>query len=380
METTETPYFINKKRSNICKKEGCNVQPSYGNEWKKPEYCKNHIKEGMIDVKHERCKKEGCNVQPSYGNEWKKPEYCKNHIKEGMIDVKHERCKKEGCNARPSYGKEGEKPEYCKNHKNKGMVDVIHKRCKKEGCNVRPSYGFEWKKPEYCKEDKKEGMIDVISKRCKKEGCNTLPSYGFEWKKPEYCKEDKKEGMIDVINKRCKTELCDTRVGNKYKGYCVFCFIHIFPDEPITRNYKTKEKYINDFVKENNRDVKIISDKIIDGGCSKRRPDILIDMNTHVIIVEVDENQHVGYSCENKRIMEISQDLGHPNIIFIRFNPDGYEMNGKKINSCFKKGICQVRNKKELEKRLNILQEMINKWKKLIPEKLITIEELFYDS
>ena len=34
-------------------------------------------------------------------------------------------------------------------------------------------------------------------------------------------------------------------------------------------------------------------------------------------------------SCENKRIMEISQDLGHRPIVFIRFNPDEYNKNGK---------------------------------------------------
>jgi hypothetical protein len=35
-----------------------------------------------------------------------------------------------------------------------------------------------------------------------------------------------------------------------------------------------------------------------------RRPDILIDCGTHVIIVEVDENCHKSYesTCENKRI------------------------------------------------------------------------------
>ena len=51
-----------------------------------------------------------------------------------------------------------------------------------------------------------------------------------------------------------------------------------------------------------------------------------------IIIVEIDEYQHenITYSCENKRIMEISQDLGHRPIIFIRFNPDEYLLNGLK--------------------------------------------------
>jgi hypothetical protein len=60
---------------------------------------------------------------------------------------------------------------------------------------------------------------------------------------PKFCKEHKKEGMINVNNSRCKTPLCFTQVNNqKYKGYCLYCYIHIFPDEPLTFNYKTKEK------------------------------------------------------------------------------------------------------------------------------------------
>ena len=49
-------------------------------------------------------------------------------------------------------------------------------------------------------------------------------------------------------------------------------------------------------------------------------------MADHIIIVEIDENAHINYdsSCENKRLMELSQDLGFRPIVFIRFNPDDY--------------------------------------------------------
>ena len=38
------------------------------------------------------------------------------------------------------------------------------------------------------------------------------------------------------------------------------------------------------------------------------------------------ENKHTDYdySCEHKRLMELSQDLQHRSIVFIRFNPDAY--------------------------------------------------------
>ena len=47
--------------------------------------------------------------------------------------------------------------------------------------------------------------------------------------------------MIDVKHKKCLTPLCELRVKNKYKGYCFRCFCFTYPEESISRNYKTKE-------------------------------------------------------------------------------------------------------------------------------------------
>jgi hypothetical protein len=54
----------------------------------------------------------------------------------------------------------------------------------------------------------------------------------------------------------------------------------------------------------------------------------------HAIVIEVDENQHKKYdtSCENKRLMELSQDIFHKPLILICFNPDNYI--DKKNSSC----------------------------------------------
>lgn len=47
--------------------------------------------------------------------------------------------------------------------------------------------------------------------------------------------------------------------------------------------------------------------------------------------------------------MELSQDLGHRPIIFIRFNPDEYNNTDEKITSCWGlngKGISIVKNQR----------------------------------
>ena len=101
-----------------------------------------------------------------------------------------------------------------------------------------------------------------------------------------------------------------------------------------------------DLVKQSFPDVSWIADKKVQNGCSKRRPDLLLDLGTHVIIIEVDENKHDTYdcSCENKRLMELSQDLDHRSVNFLRFNPDHYIDKEKRLikscwsyNSSFKK-------------------------------------------
>ena len=261
----------------------------------------------------------------------------------------------------------------------------IHPDCKKI-----PSYNNEGeKKPLYCVIHKKEDMINVISKTCIYPDCKKQANFNNEGdKKPLYCLTHKKENMINVISKTCKSEWCNTQVLEKYDGYCLFCFINLFPDKPVSRNYKTKEYAVVEFVKNKFSNLSWIADKRIQDGCSKKRPDLLLDLGYQVIIVEIDENQHINYdcSCENKRLMQLSQDIDHRPIIFIRFNPDDYKKDGLNITSCWgnnKKGICVVKKSKvnEWVERLNALEEIINYWIDPInnTNKTIEIIQLFYN-
>ena len=115
---------------------------------------------------------------------------------------------------------------------------------------------------------------------------------------------------------------------------------------------------------------------------------MFLELNEQCIIVEVDENQHIHYgtSCENKRMMILSQDVGHRPIIFIRFNPDSYtNINNEKVRSCWsitkKTGIVKIEYKRDWNNRLECLKEQIIYWTK--PEnktdKTIEIIQLFYD-
>ena len=301
-------------------------------------------------------------------------------------------CIEPNCRKRSNFNKEGMKTAiYCALHKKDGMVDVKNKTCIEPDCRKRSNFNKEgMKKALYCALHKKDGMVDVKNKTCIEPDCRKQPNFNKEGMKTAiYCSLHKKDGMVDVKNKTCKSIWCLTRVNNnKYEGYCVFCYMNLFPDKPVSRNYKTKEYTIVDFVKTNFPNLDWVSDKIISGGCSRRRPDMLLDLLDQVIIIEVDENQHIDYdcTCENKRIMELSQDIGHRPVVFIRFNPDDYNKDGQNITSCWthnKNGLCVVKKSKkdEWSHRLAMLEEQIKYWTNPInrTNKTVEIVQLFYD-
>ena len=286
-----------------------------------------------------------------------------------------------------NFNYEGEdEPLYCKKCSEPDMVDIKHPKCLK--CKKKhPAFNYEGEvKPLYCKDCSKNGMVDVKSPKCIK--CkNKCPNFNYKGEtKALYCKDCSEDGMVDVKNSRCKSEWCDTRAGKKYEGYCLFCFINLYPDSPLVRNHKTKEKSVVDFINENFEDYEWVKDKTVDGGCSKKRPDMMLDFGSHIIIIEIDENAHIDYdcSCENKRLMEISKDLGHRPIVFIRFNPDSYtNKDVKKIKSCWSankiSGILYINDKKQWKYRLRCLKEQIEYWIENETDKMVEIVQLFYN-
>ncbi len=139
----------------------------------------------------------------------------------------------------------------------------------------------------------------------------------------------------------CKTPHCPTAKNSKYDGCCWYCFANLFPDTPVVHNYQTKENTIATFLKE---------------------------MGSRIVIVEVDENSHDVYNptCEEKRMGEIWEDLGHRPLVFVRFNPDRYKdelgrnvpspWGGKRAN-----GVATLSKKWKAawEARLEILRETV---------------------
>lgn len=376
----------------ICISENCN-KPSYYNYagLKDKLYCLEHKLKNMVNVKNKLCKFVECQKQPlfNFKNE-KESIYCMEHKLENMIDIKHKICINDKCCERARYNYFGSKPIYCSSHKLENMVDIDTKKCKFKGCFKSPSYNYFGEKLGiYCLIHKLENMVNVVSKKCIHENCNKKPSFNYESQSGLlYCLYHKLDGMINITIKKCKTPLCETKANPNYENYCLRCFVYTYPHKRTRKNYKTKEQVVIDYVENNFKELTLITDKINPDGCSKKRPDILIDLGYQIIIIEVDEKQHKNYdfNCENKRMMEISQDNGHRPIIFIRFNPDSYTINRSKIQSCWKlskTGFLIIDKLKEIEwnNRLNELKEKIKYWcnPENITNKTIEIIQLYYD-
>lgn len=321
-----------------------------------------------------------CDRQATYSFKgW--PIYCKIHKKPGMGYFKYNVCME--CDTIGKFGIIGDNKRYCSKHKKPDMINLGSKKCLE--CNKSASFGYINGEQKYCSLHKKPNMVDLKHKKCLE--CNKSPSFGFSGEQPKYCLTHKLLDMIDVKHKTCKTDFCGANAEiQKYQGYCAYCYKNLFPDNSLSINHKTKERAVTDFIKVEFPNINMIFDKIL-GGCSNRRPDIFMELNTHVIIIEIDENSHtLDYytSCENKRLCELYQDVAYRNMYIFRFNPDGYtNSNGKYITSPWRKsktGVLSINNKTEWNTRLEELKIGIQNAIKNIPEKAIDIKYFFFES
>jgi hypothetical protein len=386
------PVNRRKKPKSLCIHDGCDKYSLYNVVGEsRPQYCNGHKQPEMVNVKDKKCEHEGCNKRPNFNNpDETTGRLCNSHKEPEMVNVKDKKCEHEGCNKQPKFNNPDETTGIlCNSHKEPEMVNVVNKKCEHECCNKQPVFNYIGKKTgRLCNSHKEPEMVNVVSKTCEYDGCNKQPTFNYIGKKGgSSCVKHKQPGMVDVKNKTCLHDWCDTIVSNKkYEGFCLRCFIYKYPLKTVSKNYKTKEFAVVEFIRAKFPEHIWIADKIVTGGFSRRRPDLILYLKDYIIIIEIDENQHIDYEClcENRRIMEISQDLGHKNAIFIRFNPDDYKSGDKKITSCWAangNGICAVKKSKTTEwnDRLNVLKAQVNYWIDNKSDRMIQPIHLFYD-
>ena len=197
------------------------------------------------------------------------------------------------------------------------------------------------------------------------------------------CEHDKRISSCITCTPSSGCQHCHTVsiISSNWKPYCFRCYCVLNPDAVIPRKYKLKEHHVVDALKTHFKEqITMIFDKPVEGGCSKKRPDVAIDFGSHCLMIEIDENRHVNYSCEERRMVELYEDVGFRKIIFLRFNPDGYKEGTHKYISPFRytrSGILHI-DETEFNRRIEQLLLRINIHRLSEPPKQITVEYLFY--
>lgn len=271
----------------------------------------------------------------------------------------------------------------CKEHIEVNMKDLknVNKKCKC-GSNIIMLYGIVGnKKASHCRKCKTPDMVDLnnYSSRCKCK-VNLIALYGYVGdKKPSCCTFCKKDDMRNIRDPMCKNieGLCQQAGNKKYKGYCTFCYSHLFPNDVLTKNIskKSKELKIRDFINEYYDD--FIHDKpiIIGDGCdcnNRRRIDFRKIIGNTMLAIEVDEFQHKRYDPKdeearyNDMMMVFSGKW-----FYIRYNPDTYrDVNNNIQNPNVYTRLAHL--KKTIDKAINTILNDKNK-------EIITIEYIYYD-
>jgi hypothetical protein len=239
----------------------------------------------------------------------------------GMIDVVNKKCP---CGRQPRFNvPEEKKGVCCSNCKTDEMIDVMSKRCP---CGKKPSFNMPGETIGICcRMCKTVEMIDVVHRKCP---CGKIPIFNIPGEtKGVFCIACKTDGMINVVGKvcpgyntECPVRTCVSR-GNKY---CMSCD----PNDARRKRYKRLEEaffsYINDKLVIQQREFRVSFDQ---SETSKKcaRLDGVVFGDEVIVCIEVDENGHQEYKCEEHRMHLVTAELlqTYPdNIVsWVRVNP-----------------------------------------------------------
>lgn len=390
--------MINVKHSRC---EKCTKGAVYGFLYEmKKRFCTEHAPQETINLRYMMC--EVCEeVTASLGYPDEYPRWCQGCSPVGVVSLTHKLC--EICNkTRPTYGLlcdmkvrwcepcsppnainiadrnklcivckemiacfnyEGyNRGKYCSDCKPADAVNVMRKKCH---CGIIANYNLAGHSPILCFQHRTEGMIVSPTRRCKIKSCTGLAIYGKD--KREHCSQHKIEGDINFVERPCVN--CGLEEVVDDKGFCGNCN----PND--NRLEKKRENRVRDlFISQG---IVFAYNRIYTGSnCSNYRPDFVFDPDTnkdmtkdHVVIVEVDEDQHKRHEqiCERTRMFNVTQTFGGIPILWIRYNPDEFKhRDGNKSNLT------------QIEKEAHLL-EWIRYALRRPPKKLLEVIYLNYD-
>jgi hypothetical protein len=242
-------------------------------------------------------------------------------------------------------------PTHCGKHKTDEMKDTYNKMCK-VCSNSRATHGTKESGPLTCSAHKLKNYIDLNNDMCIScKQCN--PSYGPIGGRRIRCKSCIQPGDIDLHHPMCiNCKVTQVHETNRYDNYCQRCYIELFPEKEVSRQFRVKERYFTDYIKDYLKTHKFRAnilveqyDTTIPKSKSKLRPDVFLQLRTRSeimdktevfsLIIEFDEDGHKRYSNEEARENELYLSCRTAKLVIMRFNPDEYTVNGVRQKSCF---------------------------------------------
>lgn len=158
-------------------------------------------------------------------------------------------------------------------------------------------------------------------------------------------------------------------------NYCCPCFQHLFPNDPLSFQIRSKTKeiavrdYINSIFTDFHHDTPLWT-----GNCDcthRRRIDHRKLIGNTLLCIETDEHQHRSYDKEDEEIRYDDLFMLHGGkFIYIRFNPDKFKKNGQSCNPMLYTRLPVL--KEEIERQINRIENEQN-------AELLEIIKLFYD-
>ena len=286
-------------------------------------YCKSCKAIDMINVVSKRCpcgKRMTFNIPGEFHGI-----SCKKCKTDEMIDVVSKRCL---CGNHPLYNlPDQKKPICCSSCKTVEMINVVSKRC---SCGKQPYFNVSGEtKGKCCVECKTPEMIDVVSKKC---SCGKQPSFNVPGEtKGVCCSKCKTDDMINVMSKICPGYAGECPVityisnGNEY---CMSCD----PNESRRKQYKRYEEaffaYVKDKIDVHKREFRVTFDPT-ETAKKFARVDGIVFGDGVIVCLEVDENGHQEYECDEHRMHLVTAELlqKHPGhvVSWVRVNPTTVE-------------------------------------------------------
>jgi hypothetical protein len=273
----------------------------------------------MIDVVKKKC---SCGKKPYYNVPGEKKGVCCVKCKtDDMINVVNTKC---SCGKQPTFNVPGEKRGVCCSKcKTDDMIDVVHKKCP---CGKTPKFNVPGGVFGVCCNGcKTDCMVDVVNKRCP---CGNRAYYNVPGEKMGVCcSKCKTDGMVDVMSKVCPgyNTGCPVRTRlTKGHEYCMSCD----PNDARRKLYKRYEEafftYINDKLSVHQREFRVVFDPT---ETSKKyaRIDGIVFGDNIIVCIEIDENGHQDYECDEHRMHLVTAELlqKYPDhvVSWVRVNP-----------------------------------------------------------